>query len=298
MPVGDLVLGLTGWQDYAVADVDRDEVPFTVLESPPPAAPSALLGALGHTGVTAYLGVEDIGRPQPGETMVVSAAAGAVGSVAGQISKARGARVVGTAGSAEKCRHVVEELGFDACIDYKRPGWRERLDDADFENVGGEVMNHVVGRLNVGARVVLCGLMSEYNAYGSPTGGLAQLQAVRIMISRARRELPRARPLPPFPRGDRVPRRLDGRGQAQARGDGGQRTGARAARPQPDVRGLQHRQAAGEGRRAGGPSSTEAPSRRDGDALPLLQDRRSLGSQDPARHDGEGRDQRFLPTRA
>src|ERR687886_688290 len=105
--------------------------------------------------------------------MFVSAAAGAVGSVAGQIGKARGARVVGTAGGPEKCRHVVERLGFDACIDYKGPGWRARLDaavpdgiDVDFENVGGPVMQHVVGRLNVGGRVALCGLMSQYDALG------------------------------------------------------------------------------------------------------------------------------------
>jgi NADPH2:quinone reductase len=192
MRPGDLVLGLTGWQDYAVADDARNEIPFTVLPSPPPAPLSALLGALGHTGVTAYLGVEDIGRPQPGETMVVSAAAGAVGSVAGQIGKARGARVVGIAGSVDKCRHVVDELGFDACIDYKRPDWRERLDEAtpdgidvDFENVGGEVMTHVVGRLNVGARVILCGLMSDYTAYGSPTADAGHLEAERILVSRA-----------------------------------------------------------------------------------------------------------------
>jgi NADPH-dependent curcumin reductase CurA len=192
MKTGDLVLGLTGWQDYVVADDERSEVPFTVLPSPPPAPPGALLGPLGHTGVTAYLGIEDIGRPEPGETMVVSAAAGAVGSIAGQIGKARGARVVGTAGSAQKCRHVVEEFGFDACINYKHPDWRERLDEAtpdgidvNFENVGGEVMNHVVGRLNVGARIVLCGLISEYNAYGSPAGRQSHLQAERIMITRA-----------------------------------------------------------------------------------------------------------------
>jgi NADPH-dependent curcumin reductase CurA len=192
MKAGDLVLGLTGWQDYVVADDKRNDVRFTVLPSPLPAPPTALLGPLGHTGVTAYLGVEDIGRPQPGETMVVSAAAGAVGSVAGQIGKARGARVVGTAGSERKCRHVIEELGFDACINYKLHDWRERLDEAtpdgidvDFENVGGELMSHIVGRLNVGGRVVLCGLMSEYNSYGSPGGRHGQLRAERIMISRA-----------------------------------------------------------------------------------------------------------------
>jgi NADPH2:quinone reductase len=192
MRPGDLVVGLIGWQDYAVADDARNEAPLTVLPSSPRAPLSALLGVLGHTGVTAYLGVEDIGRPLPGETMVVSAAAGAVGSVAGQIGKARGARVVGIAGSADKCRHVVDELGFDACVDYKRRDWRERLDEAtpdgidvDFENVGGEVMNHIVGRLNVGARVILCGLMSDYSAYGSRTAHAGQLDAERIMVSRA-----------------------------------------------------------------------------------------------------------------
>jgi NADPH-dependent curcumin reductase CurA len=100
--------------------------------------------------------------------------------------------VVGTAGSDEKCRYVVEELGFDACINYRQPDWRAHLDgatpdgiDVDFENVGGEIMSHVVGRLNVGARVVLCGLVSEYNAYGSRTGGRGQLPAERIMTARA-----------------------------------------------------------------------------------------------------------------
>jgi NADPH-dependent curcumin reductase CurA len=192
MKPGDLVVGVTGWQDYAIADDERNEAPFTLLPSPLPAPPGALLGPLGNPGVTAYLGVQDIGRPEPGETMVVSAAAGAVGSIAGQIGKARGARVVGTAGSDEKCRYVVEELGLDACINYRHPDWRAHLDDAtpdgidvDFENVGGQVMTHVVGRLNVGARVVLCGLVSEYNAYGSGTGGRGQLPAEPIMTARA-----------------------------------------------------------------------------------------------------------------
>jgi NADPH-dependent curcumin reductase CurA len=163
-----------------------------VLPSPLPAPMSSLLGPLGHTGITAYLGIEDIAGLKPGETMVVSAAAGAVGSVAGQIGKARGARVVGLAGSPDKCRHVVEDLGFDACINYKDPDWGEQLDaatpdgiDVDFENVGGEVMRHVVERLNVGARVVLCGLVSEYNAYGSGTPHAGQIPAEPIMTSRA-----------------------------------------------------------------------------------------------------------------
>jgi NADPH2:quinone reductase len=189
---GDLVSGFTGWADYVVADNEANEIPFTVLPSPLPVPLSALLGPLGHTGITAYLGIEDIGRPQPGETMFVSAAAGAVGSVAGQIGKARGVRVVGAAGTPEKCRHVVEDFGFDACINYKDDDWREQLDaatpdgiDFDFENVGGEIMDHVLGRLNVGARVALCGMISEYNSYGSPEGWLGLRNIAQILMSRA-----------------------------------------------------------------------------------------------------------------
>ena len=186
MRAGDLVSGVTGWQDYALADDGANELPFTVVTPPPSASLGALLGPLGNPGITAYLGLHDIGRPQPGETLVVSAAAGAVGSIAGQIGKARGARVVGIAGSEAKCRHVVDDLGFDACINYKDADWREHFDaatsdgvDVDFENVGGSVMDHVVSRLNVGARVVLCGLMAEYNA-AEP-----HLDASRILIRRA-----------------------------------------------------------------------------------------------------------------
>jgi NADPH-dependent curcumin reductase CurA len=171
MRAGDLVSGLTGWQDYALADDQANEVPFTAMTPPPSVGLSALLGPLGNPGLTAYLGIHDIGKPQPGETLVVSAAAGAVGSVAGQIGKARGARVVGIAGTDAKCRHVVEDLGFDACVNYKDADWRERLDaatpdgiDVDFENVGGPVMDHILTRLNVGARIALCGLMAEYDA--------------------------------------------------------------------------------------------------------------------------------------
>jgi NADPH-dependent curcumin reductase CurA len=186
MRPGDLVSGLTGWQDFAVADDSANEVPFTVVTPPQSASLRALLGPLGNPGITAYLGLHDIGKPQPGETLVVSAAAGAVGSIAGQIGKARGARVVGIAGSQAKCRHVVEDLGFDACINYKAADWRERFDaatpdgvDVDFENVGGPVMDHVLSRLNVGARVALCGLMSEYDA------AQAHVDVSRILIRRA-----------------------------------------------------------------------------------------------------------------
>jgi NADPH-dependent curcumin reductase CurA len=186
MHAGDLVTGLTGWQDYALADDSANEVSFTVVTPPPSASMRALLGPLGNPGITAYLGLHDIGRPRPGETLVVSAAAGAVGSIAGQIGKARGARVVGIAGSEAKCRHVVEDLGFDACVNYKDTDWRQRFDaatpdgvDVDFENVGGPVMDHVLSRLNVGARVALCGLMSEYNA------PKPHIDASRILIPRA-----------------------------------------------------------------------------------------------------------------
>jgi len=172
---GDLVNGLVGWTEYVIADPRTDVLPFTVLPATQPAPPTAFLGPLGHTGVTAYLGVHDIGKPQIGETMVVSAAAGAVGSVAGQIGKALGARVVGIAGSAEKCDYVVERLGFDACINYKAPDWRDELEaatpdgiDVDFENVGGQVLDQILTRLKVGARIALCGLISEYNSYGTP----------------------------------------------------------------------------------------------------------------------------------
>lgn len=174
MPVGAYVTGMLGFQDHCLADDTLLEAPLTVLPDPLPAPPEALLGALGHTGITAWLGIEDICRPEAGETLVVSAAAGAVGSIAGQLGKVRGARVVGLAGTAEKCRHVVEDLGFDACVNYKDLDWAEQLADAtpdgidaDFENVGGEIMDAVLNRMNVGARVALCGMISEYNDYGA-----------------------------------------------------------------------------------------------------------------------------------
>jgi len=192
MRPGDLVSGFCGWQDYCVVDDATAEIPFTVLPSPLPVPLTALLGPLGHTGITAYLGVEDIAELKPGETMVVSAAAGAVGSIAGQIGKARGARVVGLAGSGEKCRHVVEDLGFDACVNYKDADWREQLDaatpegvDVDFENVGGEIMDHVLGRLNIGARIALSGLIAEYNAYGDGTEVRGQRQIAQVLMQRA-----------------------------------------------------------------------------------------------------------------
>jgi NADPH-dependent curcumin reductase CurA len=128
------------------------------------------MGALGATGVTAYFGLLEIGKPKPGETVLVSAAAGAVGSVAGQIAKIQGCRAVGIAGGKEKCAWITGELGFDAAVDYKAPDWREQLAratpdgiDVNFENVGGEIMDAVIARMNQGGRVALCGMISGYN---------------------------------------------------------------------------------------------------------------------------------------
>ncbi|WP_199440227.1 NADP-dependent oxidoreductase [Umezawaea beigongshangensis] len=189
LPVGAHVLGWTGWQDYRIADDATLESPFTVLPDPLPAPPEDLLGVLGLTGVTAWIAVE-IADPKPGDTLVVSAAAGAVGSIAGQLAKERGARVVGVAGGAEKCRYVVEELGFDACVDRRDPDWRERFDeatpdgvDADVENAGGEILDHVLTRINTGARLALCGMIADYSADPGQRHGLRNL--VEMLEQRA-----------------------------------------------------------------------------------------------------------------
>ncbi len=172
---GQLVQGFTGWQEWLVAS---DEAPLLpVDEIPGVESPSAYLGVLGMTGLTAWVGIRDIAKPQEGETVVVSAAAGAVGSVAGQIAKADGARVVGIAGGPEKCAILTDRLGFDAAVDYKADGWQKALADAtpdgidvDFENVGGEIMEVVFARINIRARIALCGLISGYNSDDPPPG--------------------------------------------------------------------------------------------------------------------------------
>jgi NADPH-dependent curcumin reductase CurA len=129
------------------------------------------------TGLTAYFGLLELGRPKAGETVVVSAAAGAVGSIVGQIAKIKGCRAVGIAGGPDKCRHIVEDLGFDAAVDYKRADWREQLAaatpdgiDVNFENVGGEIMEAVMARMNLFSRMPLCGMISGYNT-GEPMRG-------------------------------------------------------------------------------------------------------------------------------
>ena len=134
-------------------------------------------GGLGCGGPTAHYGLTQLGKPQPGDTVVVSAASGAVGSLVGQIAKIKGCRVVGIAGGPEKCRYVTEELGFDACLDYGAPDLVERFIaatpdyvDVSFENVGGPIMDMVMGRLNAHARVVLCGAISQYNTAAAAPG--------------------------------------------------------------------------------------------------------------------------------
>jgi NADPH-dependent curcumin reductase CurA len=171
---GSHVTGLTGWQDYVVAG---DHLPLTPIPADLPAPPEATLGILGVTGITAYYGLTEVAEVREGETVVVSAAAGAVGSAAGQIAKILGARAVGIAGGPEKCRFLLDDLGYDAAVDYKAPDFREQLAaatpdgvDVDFENVGGEVMDAVFARLNLRARVALCGLISGYNEADPPPG--------------------------------------------------------------------------------------------------------------------------------
>jgi NADPH2:quinone reductase len=192
LPEGSLVFGFPGWQEYCIADDSTlipPTFPFFTLPDPLAAALPAYLGVLGHTGLTAYV-MADIGSPRSAETVVVSAAAGAVGSIVGQLAKIRGARVVGIAGGAERCTYVVDDLGFDACVDRRAADWRAHLDaatpdgiDVDFENAGGEVMDHVLTRLNVGARVVLSGMIATYNDGGPDDRG--QRELMQLVYRRA-----------------------------------------------------------------------------------------------------------------
>ncbi len=164
--IGDIVQGLFGWQTFALSDgagvekIEHDEtIPLT-----------AHLGLLGHIGLTAYFGLLDIGKPKSGETVVVSAAAGAVGSLVGQIAKIKGCRVVGIAGSDEKCLWLTDELGFDAAINYKSSSVLRGLKrhcrdgiDVFFDNVGGEILDAALASINLKARIVMCGMISQYN---------------------------------------------------------------------------------------------------------------------------------------
>lgn len=184
---GDLVMAYTGWQDYAVSDGTG----VTRLD-PAMAHPSYALGLFGMPGFTAYAGLLDIGQPQAGETVVVAAATGAVGSVVGQIARLKGCRVVGIAGGAEKCRYAVEELGFDACIDHRTSDLAQQLAqacpqgiDVYFENVGGAVFEAVLPLLNVHARVPVCGLIAQYNGV-TPNAALMTALPRKLLTTRIR----------------------------------------------------------------------------------------------------------------
>ncbi len=184
---GDLVFGMVGWQEYSVAGPGTMATPV-----PKGIDPTDALSIFGITGMTAYFGMTDIGRPQEGETVVVSGAAGATGSVAGQIAKNLGCRVVGIAGTEAKCAWLTDELGFDAAIDYKREDVAERIRescpkgiDVFFDNVGGPILDAVLARINLRARVVLCGAISQYEDFDDVYG---PKNYINLISSRARME--------------------------------------------------------------------------------------------------------------
>lgn len=187
---GDQVFGMTGWQDYAVA-TEASEGGWTVV--PPGLEPPVVLNVLGINGVTAYFGLLDVGALREGDVVVVSGAAGATGSAAGQIAKLRGAAtVVGLAGTDEKCRWITEDLGFDAAINYKTEDVPSRLHaacpdgiDLYFDNVGGSILNACLGQLAMRGRVVLCGAISGYNATELPAG---PPNYVNLIVKRGRME--------------------------------------------------------------------------------------------------------------
>jgi NADPH-dependent curcumin reductase CurA len=175
---GDFVLTYGGWQAFHLARAAASPGPFGPLKLDPAAAPiSTALGVLGMPGMTAYVGLYDLAQPKAGETVVVSAAAGAVGSAVGQLAKIRGCRAVGIAGSQAKCDHVVKELGLDACVSYRTGDLFAALKDACpggidvyFDNVGGDVLKTVLRLVNPFARIPLCGIISQYNATELPPG--------------------------------------------------------------------------------------------------------------------------------
>lgn len=187
---GDLLFGMTGWQDYVIAD----EGARALQSLPPGISPTAALGIFGITGMTAYFGMTDVGRVKEGDVVVVSGAAGATGSTVGQIAKLKGAaKVVGIAGGPEKCRWIVEELGFDEAIDYKAGDIGTRLREATpdgidlyFDNVGGEILDACLAQLALRGRIVLCGAISAYNAGRGQASGPANYSM--LIIRRGRME--------------------------------------------------------------------------------------------------------------
>jgi NADPH-dependent curcumin reductase CurA len=185
---GDKVMGLTGFQEFALI-TDKDSRLFQKLPYIPFLSDTNFLGTLGVNGLTAYFGLLEIGKPKSGETLVVSAAAGATGSIVGQLGKIHGCRVVGIAGSDDKCAWIKNELGFDAAINYKQADWKAQLVaatpngvDIDFENVGGEIMQGVLDRMNLHGRVVLCGLISGYTRHDPGLASFAQVLIKRLRV--------------------------------------------------------------------------------------------------------------------
>jgi len=189
--VGDQVLGMGGWQQYLLVDAGQRGVIQKVDTTHVPL--SAYLGVVGMPGVTAWYGLVKIINPKAGETVVVSAASGAVGSAVGQLAKARGARAVGIAGGADKCAYVVDELGFDACIDYKaQPDFKALSQalkeacpngiDGHFENVGGQILDAVMQRANAFSRVAMCGMISGYNGQPIPLAAPQLILVNRMKI--------------------------------------------------------------------------------------------------------------------
>jgi len=184
-PVGSRAAGVFGVQQYALSDGKGARLVDTALAPLP-----TYLSVLGMTGMTAYFGLLDVGAAKQGDTVVVSGAAGAVGTVVGQVAKIKGCRVVGIAGGADKCRYLVEELGFDAAIDYKHEDVRLALRqhcpkgiDVYFDNVGGEILDAALAQLAMHARVVICGAISQYNAIEGVTGPANYLS---LLVNRAR----------------------------------------------------------------------------------------------------------------
>jgi NADPH-dependent curcumin reductase CurA len=184
---GDRVIGFTGFQNYVVVDTS-DKHSFQKVPKIPFVSDTAFLGVLGVNGLTAFFGME-IAQPKKGDTLVVSAAAGATGSIVGQIGKIHGCRVVGIAGSDDKCAWIIKDLGFDAAINYKHSGWKEKLMaatpngiDIDFENVGGEIMQEVLNRMNLRGRVVVCGLISGYTREDPAMASFATVLVKRLRV--------------------------------------------------------------------------------------------------------------------
>ena len=183
---GDFVTGMAGWQEYFITDGSPGPMGRAANKIPEEVAPELMLSALGGTGLTAYFGMLDIGRPEEGDVVVVSGAAGATGSVAGQIAKIRGAsKVIGIAGGPEKCAWLTEELGFDAAIDYKSEDVFERLQaecpqgiNVFFDNVGGQILDDALLNMSMNGRIVLCGGISSYNEEELPPGPKNYMQLV------------------------------------------------------------------------------------------------------------------------